>query len=87
MPLRPILKKDLTVRSSETGTKDDIEEALLLSAQGTISGKIQKIGLYELNHALDRVKTGNVLGKIVIDLQPANKTGLSSSTQLHALLA
>lgn len=69
MSLRPILKKDLTVRSSETGTKKDIEEALHLTSSGLIKSKVELLQLSQLNYALNRLKSGSVYGKIVLDLR------------------
>lgn len=69
MPLRPILKKDLTIRSTETGKKRDIEEALCLTAKGVVTGRVQMMELGNLNQALDRVKSGSVMGKLVLDLR------------------
>ena len=69
MPLRPILKKNLTIRSNETGTKADIEEALNISASGKVVCQVKLIRLLDLNIALDRLQAGKVLGKLVIDLQ------------------
>ncbi len=78
MPLRPILKKNLTIRSNETGTRADIEEALRISASGKIVSEIELIKLTDLNSALDRLQEGKVLGKLVIDLQagPGNLKSL-----------
>lgn len=69
MPLRPILKKDLIIRSNETGTKADMEEAIEISASGQVRCETEVMGLHDLNTALDRVKRGEVLGKIVLDLR------------------
>ncbi len=69
MPLRPILKKDLIIRSNETGTKADIEEAMRISASGQVTCEIEVMSLLALNTALDRVKRGEVLGKLVLDLR------------------
>ncbi len=73
--LRPILQKDLTVRSSQTGTIADIEAALKLSADGTIVNHIEVFSLDKLNCALDRLKAGEVLGKLVIDLRSSDANG------------
>jgi propanol-preferring alcohol dehydrogenase len=63
MPLRPILKKDLIIRSNETGTKADIEEAIQISTAGKVTSEIELMGLRELETALDKVKSGQVLGE------------------------
>lgn len=68
MPLRPILQKDLTVRSTETGTKQDIEEALLLANNSTVTSRIEMMPLTDLDVALDRLRSGTVMGKLVLDL-------------------
>lgn len=75
MPLRPILQKNLVVRSSQTGTIVDIEEALQLSADGIIVNHIEVLGLKRLNDALDRMKKGDVFGKLVVDLHDVDRIG------------
>ena len=70
MPLRPILKKNLTIRSNETGTKADIEETLRISAAGKTRCEVEVLQLQDLNLALDRLKGGRLLGKLVLDLRP-----------------
>lgn len=69
MPLRPVLKKNLTIRSNETGTRADMENTLSVSGSGKIVCEIELIKLTDLNVALDRLQAGKVLGKLVIDLQ------------------
>lgn len=66
--LRPILKKKLTLQSNQTGTKADIEEALSISASGSVKSKIEVISLSKINTALNRVKRGDVMGKLILDL-------------------
>lgn len=79
-PLRPILQKDLTVRSSETGTIGDIEEALSLTARGIVKSRVEMVSLSNLNEAMDRLKTGSAAGKLVVDLRnPPN--GMASHVQ------
>ncbi|KAH8812918.1 chaperonin 10-like protein [Xylogone sp. PMI_703] len=68
-PLRPILKKHLTVKSNQTGTKEDIIEALKLSVSGQVKCNVEVMKLEQLNEALDRLKGGKVMGKLVVDLK------------------
>ena len=68
MPLRPILKKGLLVRSNQTGRKQDIIDALELSRVGKVTCEVEVLNLAQLNEALDKVKAGKVLGKLVVDL-------------------
>lgn len=74
MPLRPILKKDLTIRSTETGKISDIEAALCLAASQTVTSRIELTDFYNLNHALDRLKSGTVMGKLVLDMQHMHRS-------------
>jgi propanol-preferring alcohol dehydrogenase len=74
MPLRPILKKNLLIRSSQTGTKADIQEALKLCAAGKVTPVFEITKLDSLNEALDRVKAGKVDGKLVLDMRDGEAT-------------
>ncbi len=69
-PLRPILRKDLTLRSNQTGTKEDIEAAMKISASGHVACQTEVMQLSDINLALQRVKRGEVLGKLVLDVRP-----------------
>jgi len=68
MKLRPILKKNLTIRSSDTGRKADIIEALDLCASGKVTPIVQITSLADLNNSLDKIKAGETVGKLVVDL-------------------
>ncbi|KAK5031790.1 hypothetical protein LTS07_004410 [Exophiala sideris] len=68
MSLRPILKKDLIIRSNETGTKADMQSALDICAQGKVVPEVEMVELGDINAALDRVKSGQVMGKLILDL-------------------
>ena len=76
MPLRPILAKDLTIRSHQTGTKVDIEEAMQLSTSGKVRCEVKVWSLSELNDALDTIKKGAMLGKIVLDVRSEAGNGI-----------
>lgn len=69
-PLRPILRKNLTLRSNQTGTKEDIEAAMQISAAGHVACEIEVMKLSEIDVSLQRLKRGEVLGKLVLDVRP-----------------
>ena len=69
MRLRPLLQKAITVQCTQTGTKADMQVALTLGAEGKVKCKAEVLFLEDLNVALDRIRTGKVLGKLVIDLR------------------
>lgn len=68
MPLRPLLQKAITLRSSQTGTKHDMQTALNLAAEKNIKGQVEVVRFDQLNEALDRVKAGKVIGKLIIEI-------------------
>ncbi|OAP60676.1 hypothetical protein AYL99_05678 [Fonsecaea erecta] len=69
MSLRPLLRKDLLVRSNQTGTKTDMREALQIFAAGKVVPELEVVDLHDINEALDRIKQGKVMGKLVADLR------------------
>jgi alcohol dehydrogenase, propanol-preferring len=77
MALRPLLKKNLTVRSNQTGTKADMREALDFLAAGEVVPELEIVDLKDINEALDRIKQGKVMGKLV-----ANLAGGKSASRL-----
>lgn len=68
LPLRPILQKDITVSSSQTGTISDIQEALQITADGNVKPQLSLLSLRDVNVALEKIKRGEVLGKLVLSL-------------------
>jgi D-arabinose 1-dehydrogenase-like Zn-dependent alcohol dehydrogenase len=77
MSLRPLLKKDLIVRSNQTGSKADMKEALDFLASGRVVPELEMVDLKEINEALDRIRQGKVMGKLV-----ANVAGCKSASRL-----
>ncbi|KAF9884700.1 alcohol dehydrogenase [Aspergillus nanangensis] len=68
MPLRPLLQKDLTVRASETGTREDILKALNCLAEGKVSPCVEMVDFHSLDRAIDRVTQGDVQGRLVMEM-------------------
>ncbi|OCT51748.1 Alcohol dehydrogenase [Cladophialophora carrionii] len=68
MSLRPLLKKNVIVRSNQTGTKADMQEALEFLASGKVVPELGMVDLKDINEALDRIKQGKVMGKLVANL-------------------
>ena len=67
MPFRSILKKNLTICSNQTGTKADMK-ALEFGASGKVVPELEITDLRSINLAMDRIKSGKVVVKLVIDL-------------------
>lgn len=69
--LRSILTKNLTITASNNGTSEDIRDALEASVTCQIESVIEVVGITELNEALDRIKQGRVMGKLLVRLDAA----------------
>lgn len=69
MPLRPLLRKNIIVRSNQTGSKAEMKTALDIFASGRVVPELEMVHINEINEALDRIKNGEVMGKLVADLR------------------
>jgi alcohol dehydrogenase, propanol-preferring len=56
-----------TLRGSIVGTRLDLAEALAFAAEGKVKATIEDQPLESINDILDRLKTGNVNGRVVLD--------------------
>ena len=57
-----------TVRGSIVGTRLDLEEALAFAADGRVAVEYTTERLENINKVFDKMKTGNITGRIVIQL-------------------
>lgn len=58
---------ELTILGSRAGTRDDARAALKAVEDGTIRPQIMAVvPLAEVNHALDALRTGNTLGRLIV---------------------
>ncbi len=57
-----------TLRGSIVGTRLDLEEALALAAEGKVRATIEDQPLEAINDVFDRLKTGKVNGRVVLDI-------------------
>ncbi len=68
VPLFDIVLKRLTIRGSFVGTRLDLQEALSVAAEMGLRSRIQSQPLEEVNDALDRLRSGEVEGRIVLTM-------------------
>ncbi len=61
----------LTVRGSLVGTREDMKEALAFAVQGQVKANIERQPLEAINDVLERLKTGKVNGRIVLQIGAA----------------
>jgi len=69
LPIFDMVLKRITVRGSIVGTRKDMEEALDFAAEGKVHTQVRPHRLDEINHVLTLLKTGDVAGRIVLDMQ------------------
>jgi propanol-preferring alcohol dehydrogenase len=55
-----------TIRGSIVGTRLDLEEALAFAAEGKVKATIETLALESINHVFDRLRTGQVNGRVVL---------------------
>ncbi len=66
-PIFDIVLKGLTIRGSIVGTRQDMDEALDFYARGLIHPTVEATTLDEINNVFDRMKRGQIDGRVVID--------------------
>jgi propanol-preferring alcohol dehydrogenase len=66
-PIFDIVLKGLTIRGSIVGTREDMAEALDFYARGLIHPIVTATTLDEVNDVFDRMKRGEIDGRMVID--------------------
>ena len=58
----------LTVRGSLVGTRADMNEALALAAEGKVKATIETTTLDDVNNVLERLRAGQVTGRVVLKI-------------------
>jgi alcohol dehydrogenase, propanol-preferring len=65
-PIFDVVLKRLTVRGSIVGTRQDLHEALELAAEGKIKPTLELQPLAAINQVFDRLKRGEIEGRVVL---------------------
>lgn len=61
-----IVNWELSVRGSNVGTRQDLNEAVAFAANGLVKAKIRTIALEEINATLDEMRQGKIVGRVVL---------------------
>ena len=69
LPIFDVVLKRITVRGSIVGTRKDLEEALDFAAEGKVHAHVQSSRLEDINTVFERMRHGDIDGRIVLDLQ------------------
>lgn len=68
LPVLDMILKRVTIRGSLAGTREDLQEALQISADAGVRALVQTQPLATANDALDRLRAGRVNGRIVLTM-------------------
>ena len=58
-----------TLRGSIVGTRMDLDEALAFAAEGKVKATIEVVPLESINDVLERLKKGQVIGRVVLAIE------------------
>jgi propanol-preferring alcohol dehydrogenase len=58
-----------TIRGSIVGTRLDLEEALAFAAEGKVKATIETLALEAINDVFNRLRTGQVNGRVVLGMK------------------
>jgi propanol-preferring alcohol dehydrogenase len=67
-PIFDVVLKRLTVRGSIVGTRLDLMESLRFAADGKVKATVERCSFSEANDVFDRLRAGDVEGRVVLDL-------------------
>lgn len=67
-PIFDVVLKRITLRGSIVGTRRDLDEAIAFAAEGKVRAKIATVPLSDINLVFDRLRRGEIEGRIVLDL-------------------
>ena len=59
---------ELTVRGSNVGTRQDLNEAIAFASNGLVRAKIRTVPLEDINHIFDEMRKGKIVGRVVLKL-------------------
>jgi propanol-preferring alcohol dehydrogenase len=66
-PIFDVVLKRITVRGSIVGTRRDLDEAIAFAVDGKVHAEITKAPLEKINDIFDRMKSGKIDGRMVLD--------------------
>lgn len=67
-----LVTKQLTLAGSSGGSKDDLKTVLQMISDGTITNIVEKIPFDSLPEGIRRLAAGDVIGRLVLDIEGTN---------------
>jgi len=62
-----VVDRGITLRGSIVGTRLDLQEALAFAGEGAVKAKVQTERLEDINDVLERLRAGQIEGRVVLD--------------------
>jgi len=72
LPIFETVLKRITVRGSIVGTRKDLQEALDFANEGLVKATVTSAKLEDINDVFDKMKAGQIDGRIVLDIAGQN---------------
>ncbi|PVH24062.1 alcohol dehydrogenase AdhP [Sphingobacterium corticibacter] len=72
LPIFETVLKRITVRGSIVGTRKDLQEALEFANEGLVKATVTPAKLEDINDVFDKMKKGQIDGRIVLDIAGTN---------------
>jgi len=63
-----VVGRELTIRGSNVGTRQDLAEAIAFAANGLVAAKIERQPLGRINRIFDQMRKGKIVGRIVLEI-------------------
>ena len=70
-PIFDVVLKRITVRGSIVGTRKDLQQSLQFAAEGKVKPTVETQPLDAINEVFDRLKRGQINGRVVLNLEAA----------------
>lgn len=67
LPIFQMVLEGITVRGSIVGTRLDLQECLALAAEGAVKATVQTVRLTDINNVFERMRAGQIEGRVVLD--------------------
>jgi propanol-preferring alcohol dehydrogenase len=67
LPIIDMVLSGITLRGSIVGTRLDLQEALAFAGEGVVKASVQTERLEDINSVFDRMRAGQIEGRVVLD--------------------
>jgi alcohol dehydrogenase, propanol-preferring len=68
LSIAQLVNGELNIKGSNVGTRIDLDEAIGFAARGLVTSTVEKQPLEQVNDVLERMRRGQITGRVVLDL-------------------